>query len=113
MSSNIVFPTLSKWAEERITALFTTTDEESFNGLYNATFAKDAKITVNGKHLSGEAYKKQLLASKVIETGAQVAYSGAVEVPEDAGRPAQVRALPHHCISLGSILTTDTVPLGW
>lgn len=92
---------LTQWAEQHLTALYKATDKASLDAAYDAFLSTDAKITVNGKHLSGEAYKKQLLASKVIETGAQVAYSGAVEVPEDAGRPAQVRALPHHCISLG------------
>lgn len=82
-------PTLSltQWAEQRLTALYKATDRASLDAAYAAFLAEDATITVNGKHLSAKAYKKQLLDRAV-----QVAYSGAVEVPEDAGSPSLVRA---------------------
>lgn len=104
MSSHIAIPSLSQWAEQRLTALYKATDEASLEAAYNAFLAADAQITVNGKHLSGDAYKKQLLASKVLETGAQVVYSGAVEVPENTHRQTQVRA-SLHCTVDGEVLT--------
>ncbi|KAF7795749.1 hypothetical protein EIP86_006916 [Pleurotus ostreatoroseus] len=86
-SRRIVLPTLSNWAEQHITALFKTTDEQTFDELFDNTFLKDAKIIVNGHHLSREQYRKQLLSAKGLEEGAQVAYTGAVEVPDNADQP--------------------------
>lgn len=89
--SAIVLPpstlTLTQWAQQHLTELYQATDEATLDAAYAAFLAPDASITVNGTRLSGDAYKAQLLLPS---RGAQVAYSGAVEVPDDAGRPSQV-----------------------
>lgn len=95
MSSNIVLPSLSTWAEQRLTALFQITNETDFDAAYAAFFTKNPKITVNGKTLSSDAYKKQIWSGKGLEQGAQVAYSGAVEVPDNTAKPIEVCDEPH------------------
>ncbi|KAJ3559683.1 hypothetical protein NM688_g197 [Phlebia brevispora] len=87
MSSNIVLPTLSKWAEQHLTNLFQATDEKSFDQAYSNFFTHNPKIVVNGQHLTSDQYKKQLWSGKGLESGAQVIFTGAVEVPIDANKP--------------------------
>ena len=93
MSTDIVLPTLSRWAEQHITALFQATNEDDFNSAYDAFFTKNPHIVVNGKHISTSDYRKQLLQGKFAESGAQVAFTGAVEVPTDSSKPVDVSEL--------------------
>ena len=90
MASNIVLPTLTAWAEQHIVALFQATDEATFDEAFSAFFTKNAKITVNGQHVSLADYKKSIWQAKFLEAGAQVAFTGAVQVPSDADKPFDV-----------------------
>lgn len=102
MSSAIVLPSLTAWAEQRLTALFTTTDEQSFDAAFDAFVAADTtSIVVNGQKLSREQYKQQTWKDKFLEAGAQVQYLGAVSVPSDPSEPVKVclRSLLHRRIA--------------
>ena len=90
MASNIVLPTLTAWAEQHITTLFTTTNQDDFNAAFDAFFTKDAQITVNSQSVSLADYKTAIWQAKFLESGAQVAFSGAVQVPFNADKPFDV-----------------------
>ena len=80
-TSNIMLPDLTTWAERCMSTLYKDTKEHDFNADFDATFAKDAQITFNGRSMTCEQYKKELRQEKFLERDAQVAFSGAVEVP--------------------------------
>lgn len=61
MSVNIILPTLSAWAASRLTSILQSKTQDDFDAAFDATFAVDCNITVNGKPLSREEYKAQLL----------------------------------------------------
>lgn len=84
----VVIP-LTQWAEDSISAIYNATTESNFNDAFDAFLLKDAKITVNGKHLSVAQYKQKLVDQKILEQSAQVSYKGAVSVPKNPNEPAQ------------------------
>lgn len=84
MAANIVLPTLTAWAEQRLTALFNAKDESTFDDAFDAFVAADpSSIVVNGQRLSRAQYKQRLWQDKFLELGADVTYLGAVSVPKD------------------------------
>ncbi len=85
MSSIPLLPTLSTWAQNRLTALFSATTQDDFDTAYENFVAKQVHITVNGKHVSRADYKTQLWQEKGLESGAEVSYPGTVEVPGTDG----------------------------
>ena len=90
MSVNIVLPSLTNWAQQHLTTLFQTTNQDDFNAAFDAFISKHVKITVNGKSLTRDEYKQQLQAEKFEESGAQINFLGTVEVPKDANQPVLV-----------------------
>ncbi|KIJ66893.1 hypothetical protein HYDPIDRAFT_166337 [Hydnomerulius pinastri MD-312] len=89
MSANIVLPTLSAWAASRLSGLLESTTQAAFNAAFEATFARNCNITVNGKHLSREQYMAQLLEQSGAapeERDASVNIEGQLEVEGDQGQ---------------------------
>lgn len=83
MSVNIVLPTLSAWAASRLTGILESKTKDDFNAVFNATFAVDCNITVNGKPLSRDDYKTELLLQSTAgpeESDAAVSIEGQTEV---------------------------------
>ncbi|KAF7794722.1 hypothetical protein EIP86_005860 [Pleurotus ostreatoroseus] len=84
--TDITLPTLTQWAEQHITALLKASDK-NVDSVYDMTFARDCKITVNGQAMTGAQFKDRIRREKGAETGAQVAFMGAVEVPDGRNDP--------------------------
>lgn len=91
MTSNIVLPNLTNWTEEHFQALIQTTSSDEFDAAFDALFAKDVNITVNGVPFTREQYKQQFQGGASANFSATVNFSGAVEVPADANEPIAVR----------------------
>ncbi|KAF7306231.1 hypothetical protein MIND_00413700 [Mycena indigotica] len=91
MSVNIVLPGLQAWAEQHLSAILKATTADDFDTAFESFVAKHATIAVNGKSVSREEYKKQLQGEGFNEAGAEVSFSGAVEV--DTGLSAGVVGL--------------------
>ncbi|KAJ7079639.1 hypothetical protein B0H15DRAFT_501276 [Mycena belliarum] len=89
MTANIVLPPLKTWAEQHLSSIIKATTQTAFDAAFDAFLSKHATVTVNGKHLSRDAYKKQLQGEGFDEAGAIVTFSGAVEVPTDQKNPIQ------------------------
>ena len=87
MSTNIVIPSLSKWTESCISAIYNV--QPGINALDNF-LEKDAVITVNGKMISYSDLAKELLYEKFFETGAFVKFHNIVEIPADKSAPVSV-----------------------
>ena len=91
MSTAIVLPPLTTWAQLHLTELFQATDQPTFNETFNGFIAANPEsIVVNGKKLSKDEYKQQLWNDKFLEAGAQVQYLGAVSVSSDPDQPVKV-----------------------
>ncbi|KAJ7157874.1 hypothetical protein C8R43DRAFT_882763 [Mycena crocata] len=82
MSTNIVLPPLRAWAEQHLSSIIKATTQTTFNAAFDSFLSKHATITVNGKNVSRDDYKKQLQGEGFDEAGATVSFSGAVEVPD-------------------------------
>ncbi|KAF9560335.1 hypothetical protein CPC08DRAFT_477156 [Agrocybe pediades] len=87
MSSAIVLPTLTNWAKNHITAIFTATNATDFDSAMNAFLSDKAVITVNGVQTSRADFISQTQGEKFDEIGATVNFAGAVEVPSDPNQP--------------------------
>lgn len=89
MSVNIVLPTLSAWAASRLAGLLECTTQTAFDAAFDQMFARRVNITVNGKHLSREQYKADLLEQSGAapeESNASVNVQGQLEVEGDQGQ---------------------------
>jgi hypothetical protein len=84
MSVNIVLPPLRSWAEQHLSSIIKATTQTAFDSAFEAFLSKHATITVNGKKVSRDEYKKQLQGEGFDEAGAIVQFSGAVEVPSES-----------------------------
>jgi hypothetical protein len=83
-----VLPSLTDWAEGHLSAILTSTTEADFDNAFDAFLSTNAHISVNGKQLSRDQYKQQLLGeSAVNKESASVQFNGTVEVPTDAEQP--------------------------
>ncbi|KAJ7468719.1 hypothetical protein FB451DRAFT_1560410 [Mycena latifolia] len=89
MTSAIVLPPLRTWAEQHLSSIIKATTQTAFDSAFDAFLSKNATVTVNGKHISRDAYKKQLQGEGFDEAGAIVTFGGAVEVPTDQSNPIQ------------------------
>jgi hypothetical protein len=83
MSVNIVLPSLRNWAEQHLSSIIKATTQTAFDSAFEAFLSKHATITVNGKNVSRDEYKKQLRGEGFDEAGAIVQFGGAVEVPSE------------------------------
>ncbi|KAJ7243092.1 hypothetical protein C8J57DRAFT_1367236 [Mycena rebaudengoi] len=81
MSTNIVLPPLKSWAEQHLSVIIKATTQDEFNAAFDNFLSHRATITVNGKEMSRDAYKKLFQGEGFDEASASVTFSGAVEVP--------------------------------
>ncbi|KAI5980595.1 hypothetical protein EDD15DRAFT_2188069 [Pisolithus albus] len=56
------FPPLSVWASSRLNSLLTSKTSDRFDRIFDATFAQNVDVVVNGKSLTRDKYKELLLA---------------------------------------------------
>lgn len=89
-NSKIALPTLSVFAENNLKAIYQATKQKAFDDAFDAFFAQDVDITVNGRKISREEYKQQLWNEKHDERSASVKFPGVVEVPVDPKQPEKV-----------------------
>ncbi|KAI6155161.1 hypothetical protein BKA82DRAFT_991978 [Pisolithus tinctorius] len=54
-------PPLSVWASSRLNSLLRSETTDRFNRIFDATFAQDLEVVLNGKTLTRDEYKKVLL----------------------------------------------------
>ena len=83
MSVNIVLPTLSAWAASRLTHILESKTQKDFDATFEVTFAANCDFTVNGKPVSRDEYKSQLLeqsAADPKESGTRVNIEGQTEI---------------------------------
>ncbi|KIM84098.1 hypothetical protein PILCRDRAFT_397772 [Piloderma croceum F 1598] len=95
MSTAIVLPTLSVWAEGHLSAVLQATTEAEFDSAFDGFVSKHANnITVNGQHLSRDQYKQQLMGeSAVNKKSGSVKFNGVVEVSTDLEQPVKAGAV--------------------
>ncbi|KAJ7619602.1 hypothetical protein FB45DRAFT_840096 [Roridomyces roridus] len=89
MSVNLVLPTLKNWAQLRLSAIIKATTPSAFDTAFDNFLSTHATLTVNGKHISRDEYKKQLQGEGFREAGASVTFNGAVEIPNDKSNTFQ------------------------
>ncbi|KZP25192.1 hypothetical protein FIBSPDRAFT_395409 [Athelia psychrophila] len=96
MTSAIVLPPLTTWAEGHLTAILTATTEANFDAAFDAFVVKEpTHINVNGQQVSREEYKQKMLAESAVgglKRSAQVVFGGAVSVSADKENPANNEA---------------------
>jgi len=80
---------LTEWTESSISDIYSATAENSFDTVFNAFLSDDARITVNGKHLTRDQYKQLLRGEQTLEHSANVTFNNSVAVPTDPGAPSQ------------------------
>ena len=51
---------LAPFAANRLTSIYESQTEDDFNTAFNELFASNAKVILNGKHISRDAYKQQV-----------------------------------------------------
>ena len=97
MSTAIVLPTLSAWAEGHITALYKAKTDAEYAEAFEAFFAKDTSITINGVHVSREDAKKKRLASHgpgaFQASPPSASFSNVVQVDKEKGNEFKVRTV--------------------
>ena len=96
MSTAIVLPTLSAWAEGHITALSKANTDAEYAEAFEAFFAKDTSITINGVHLTRAAAKEKRLqvSHGPLQAGSpSVTFSNVVQVDKEKGNEFKVRTV--------------------
>lgn len=97
--SLLVLPTLTAWTSSRLTAVLTAKTQAEFTTAFDALFARNVDVTLNGKHLSREQYQAQLLSQSSAaaeEQGASVSVQGQLEVQGDKGQIVSYLLIPLH-----------------
>jgi len=90
MSVAIVLPTLTAWVEGHLSAVLKASTTANFDSAFDGFVSKHATITVNGRRLSRDEYKQQLLGeSAVNKESTSVKFDGVVEVPTDEEQPVK------------------------
>ncbi|KAH8093133.1 hypothetical protein BXZ70DRAFT_1066866 [Cristinia sonorae] len=87
MSAPIVLPTLKEWVEQHVRAIYVAEPGKEFDIAFNTFIHEHATITVNGRKLSRQEYKKQLETQKADQKSAVVEFLSAVEVAGDNHKP--------------------------
>ncbi|KZT05063.1 uncharacterized protein LAESUDRAFT_715119 [Laetiporus sulphureus 93-53] len=82
----VIIP-LSAWAEDSISAIYKASSQSAFDSAFDEFLHKDAQITFNGKQLTRDQYREQLLEERVLEQSADISFTGAVEVPANKNDP--------------------------
>ncbi|KAG1744157.1 uncharacterized protein EDB91DRAFT_1247034 [Suillus paluster] len=89
MSTNIVLPTLTAFTSSHLTAILTAKTQANFTTAFDALFAHKLNVFYNGKQVSREEFKAQLLSQSSAapeERAANVTVQGQLEVPGDKGQ---------------------------
>jgi len=82
MTEKLTDTGLIAYTENSLKAILQAKSQHDFEVAFDAFIAGGANITVNGKSLTVDEYKKHLLEQKSnTETATQVTFDGAVEVP--------------------------------
>jgi len=90
MSTAIVLPTLSVWAEGHLSAVLQATTQAEFDSAFDGYLSKHASITVNGKHVSRDQYKQQLTEDGAVnKQSGSVTFNNVVEVSTDLEQPVK------------------------
>ncbi|KAF8209965.1 hypothetical protein K438DRAFT_1521230, partial [Mycena galopus ATCC 62051] len=76
---------MKAWAERRLSSIYKAPTQPEFTEAFDAFLSAKATVTVNGKHLSVEQYKKMLQGEKFNKTSASIEFHSAVDVPTDSG----------------------------
>ena len=90
MSTAIVLPTLTQWAEGHITTINKATNDKDLSHALDDFLSKNATIIVNGVHISCAEYEKQLQGEKFQEIDATVSFLSVVQVHVDKDKPFDV-----------------------
>ncbi|KAI6155153.1 hypothetical protein BKA82DRAFT_991998 [Pisolithus tinctorius] len=61
MASELVLPPLPVWTSSRISSLLRSKTTDRFNRIFDATFAQNLEVVVNGKTATRDEYKELLL----------------------------------------------------
>ncbi|KZT05053.1 uncharacterized protein LAESUDRAFT_240536 [Laetiporus sulphureus 93-53] len=71
---------LTVFVRNGLSSIYSATSQAAFDKAFSDFFHNDAKITVNGKHLTLAQYKQQLQGEKFLEQSSQVSILNSVEV---------------------------------
>jgi len=77
---------LTDWAHDHINTMMQATPGE-FDQAFDSFVAINAHITLNGMHVSRDAYKKALSDETAGESSASVSFLGSVEIPTPSTQP--------------------------
>jgi len=78
MSSNIVLPTLTAWAENHIKAVVEANQDDVESAL-DAFLSKDATLTINGAKVTRQEFAQKVSASKFQVKSTTVDFTNTVE----------------------------------
>ncbi|GBE77643.1 hypothetical protein SCP_0105230 [Sparassis crispa] len=88
--STINPPSITQWAEEHLRAIFNAVSEDVYDNAFDAFISKHVHVTVNGRYLSREHYKRLLRFEKIFDLAAapaELSFEGVVEAPADEDHP--------------------------
>ncbi|KAG2362547.1 hypothetical protein BDR07DRAFT_1609369 [Suillus spraguei] len=106
----LVLPTLTAFTSSRLTAILTAKTATDFNTAFDALFASNVNVIYNGKQISRDQYRAQLLgqsSAAVEERGASVSVEGQLEVPGDKGQISGLVGLFYTSLSTRSSLSWE------
>ncbi|KAH9916561.1 uncharacterized protein BXZ73DRAFT_34538, partial [Epithele typhae] len=69
------------WVQQHVRTLYSAKTQQAFDAAFDTFVSQDARITLNGKHLSREDYKNTIRGEVQGETGATVTFKDVVAVP--------------------------------
>jgi hypothetical protein len=90
MSTDIDLPSLSKWTESHITAIYNADSDTATIEALDNFLSKHAVIIVNGENTSHDDLAKELQSEKIFEIGDFVRFLGVVEVPANNADSVEV-----------------------
>ena len=73
---------LPDWVQQHHTTLYAAKTDDDFNRAFDAFVATNARITLNGKAISRDEYKKTIRGETQSETSATVTFNDVVSVPD-------------------------------
>ncbi|CCL99825.1 uncharacterized protein FIBRA_01849 [Fibroporia radiculosa] len=96
------------WTEASIEAIYKATTEASFSDAFDAFFAEQVEITVNGSHVRRSDYKAEIWQRKADQLSAGVTFKDVVQVNADDNKVVQVGAFYNATIT-DHLVHTNTV----
>jgi len=82
MTSAIVLPPLTTWAEQHLTSLLQAGTQGDFDQVFDSFISQDVDITFNGSKLTRDQYKQQLSGEELLERSVTVNFEDIVQAPE-------------------------------